>query len=497
MVAMTPPNNEKHAEIHTALQRARKAQQAWESRLPRERLQVVRRLACVLAERIKEFVDCNPRPNASPAEFIASELLPLADACRYAARVAGRALAPTNHPRRYGAWWMGRVSVQVTRHPWGTVLILAPSNYPLFLPGVQLVQAITAGNAVLVKPAPGCESILHLLQQCLQSAGAPPELVHIIESAPASGQEALRVGVDKVVLTGAVATGQAVVAHALPQLTPCAMELSGCDAVFVTDKADLVRVARCVAYALQLNGGATCIAPRRLFVTPLQLEPLCQLLSEQLSAANPQHWIVPPPIQARIHQAASAAIRAGAQIAIGQLPELAKPQNDPRMSPLVLRNVKPHMAIAQADLFGPVLSILTVADMPAALEADRVCPYALGAAVFGPTSIAEHWGAQIQAGCVVINDAIVPTADPRVPFGGWKHSGWGVTRGWDGLLEMTRLQVRCTRHGNWLPHLNAQQAGDVQTMTGLMQCLHAGSWKLRWQGIKRLVGSASRSRTAQ
>jgi hypothetical protein len=166
---------------------------------------------------------------------------------------------------------------------------------------------------------------------------------------------------------------------------------------------------------------------------------------------------------------------------------------EPAMTPCVLRNVTPQMAIAQDDFFGPVLSLISVPDMQAALAADRLCPYALGASVFGPSNVAEHWSQQIQAGCVVINDLIVPTADPRVTFGGWGQSGWGVTRGWDGLLEMTRPQTLCTRYGGWLPHLNRHQSGNAQLMSGLLQWFHGGSLAIRLGAIKNILGALRRT----
>src|SRR5690606_29010790 len=143
-------------------------------------------------------------------------------------------------------------------------------------------QALAAGNAVIVKPAEGCEPLLRRFAACVFSAGVPAQLLQILDSSVAAGQAAMEAGVDKVFLTGSAATGRAVLAQLSQRLTPATMELSGCDAVFVTDRADLTRVARCLAYALRLNGGATCIAPRRVFVSPTHEERLCQLLIEQL-----------------------------------------------------------------------------------------------------------------------------------------------------------------------------------------------------------------------
>jgi acyl-CoA reductase-like NAD-dependent aldehyde dehydrogenase len=491
---MNLPSSETTSSVRSAIERASQAQRTWSDQLPRERLRAVATVAREIAARQVQLVAANPRPNATPAEFIASELLPLADACRYTSRVGKRALAPTTHAMRNGAWWMGRIGVRVLRQPWGTVLILAPSNYPLFLPGVQIIQALAAGNAVLVKPAPGCTAVLHEFSKCLEAAGIPGDLVQIVEAAIEAGQAAIELGVNKVFLTGSVATGRAVSQQLSKVLVPSVMELSGCDAVFVTDRADLTRVVRCLSYALQLNGGATCIAPRRVFATAQQIDQLCEQLTRELNSPEPRRFVVPISVQQKMDTAIQAALAAGARIVHGHSPSMPTGVAEaPVTGPLVLRNVTPQMALAQDDFFGPVLLLISVPDMQAALAADRLCPYALGASVFGPSNVAEHWSQQVQAGCVVINDLIVPTADPRVAFGGWAQSGWGVTRGWDGLREMTRPQTLCTRYGGWLPHLNRQQSNNAEVMSGLLQLVHGGSFVTRWRALKNIVDGIRRS----
>ncbi|MCC7336970.1 MAG: aldehyde dehydrogenase family protein [Pirellulaceae bacterium] len=466
-------------------------QHDWAQRPTRDRLRAVGRIAAQIAMHRTELLALSPRINATPAEIISSELLPLADACRYAANVGRRALAPTMHSMLRGAWWMGRIGVRVTREPWGVVLILAPSNYPLLLPGVQIIQALAAGNAVIVKPAGGCEAVMHRFAECAIAAGIPAELLQVLDSSIAAGQQAIEAGVDKVFLTGSANTGRTVLAQLSKSLTPATLELGGCDSVFVTESADLNRVARCLAYALQLNGGATCIAPRRVFVTPAQLEPLSSLLIEELRSVQPTRPVgfqFPLAVVKQLNATVQQALREGAQLAHGELPDL--PSNNPShlsIRPLVLRGVKPQMNIVRDDIFAPIVSLLTVPNMSSAIEADRDCPYHLGASVFGSRVTAERWGQQIRAGCVVINDVVVPSADPRVSFGGCADSGWGSTRGWEGLLEMTRPKSICTRWGNWLPHLNRANAENTAVMSALLTLRHSPNWRNKFASIKTLI----------
>jgi len=374
-------------------------------------------------------------------------------------------LAPYSHQTLLGSWWMGRIGVSVRPEPWGLVLILAPWNYPLFLAGVQMIQAVAAGNAVLVKPSPGCERVTLLFRDCMTAAGIPKELVQVLPSDVEAGEAAIRLGVDKVVLTGSVGTGRQVLHMLADELTPSTMELSGCDAVFILPQADLKRAAKSIAFALKMNGGATCIAPRRIFVTAANKAALCDLLNEELNAAA--QIVLRPQILAQARELISAAVAGGARLLTESHPDRIE-----NFSPTVLVDVQPKMRVAQADVFAPLASVIQVADMTEAVRIDANCPYHLGASVFGPEPHASYWAEQIQAGCVTLNDTLIPTADPRVSFGGRGHSGWGVTRGPEGLLEMTRLKVICERRGHWMPHFDRKVAGNQSVLTHLLKFFH-------------------------
>jgi acyl-CoA reductase-like NAD-dependent aldehyde dehydrogenase len=468
--------------VESLLESADVAQQVWAAELVQHRVAKIATLSGMLATRYQEFLDAIVRPGATDAEKLASEILPLADACRFTCAIARRTLAARTQAAWGGSWWLGRVAVQTMHDPWGTILILAPSNYPLFLPGVQLIQALVAGNAVVVKPAPGHSAVLQLLKSCLQEAGVPADLFQILDPEIEYGVAAIRSGVDKVILTGSLATGKSVLKELADSLTPATMELSGCDAVFVLPQADVGRAAKAVCYGLQLNSGRTCIAPRRIFVTPDNRGEFEQALNKELAesqAATRLH----PQVFSFVQRVVQEALSSGATVLSGQLPATAE-QPCP---PLVLTNVKPSMKIARSDLFAPIASILPVDSVDAALAADKACPYSLGASVFGPDNYARYVCGQLSAGCVTVNDIIAPTADPRVSFGGRDQSGWGVTRGAEGLLSMTRPKVICVRRGKWLPHLDRKLSQDSQALAFMLQVFHAPKWVTRWQALKSMV----------
>lgn len=115
--------------------------------------------------------------------------------------------------------------------------------------------------------------------------------------------------------------------------------------------------------------------------------------------------------------------------------------------------------------------------------------YALGAAVFGDEQAAKAFAARLLVGVVVINDVIVPTADPRLPFGGRGRSGFGATRGAEGLLAMTVQKAISVRKGKWLPHLERPSKDDGMLFAGFVRFLHAGSWSSRIAGMKQMTAA--------
>jgi acyl-CoA reductase-like NAD-dependent aldehyde dehydrogenase len=356
------------------------------------------------------------------------------------------------------------------------VLIIGPANYPLFLPGVQVLQALAAGNAVLWKPAPGGMAAAEALREILVGCGLDPALLQLLEESPEAAEDAIAAGVDKVFLTGSAATGTAVLHQLALRLTPAVMELSGCDAVFVLPGADLERTVDALTFGLRLNGSATCMAPRRLFLVGGHPGLLPALL-DRLKDLPP----IPLPGRIRMHLAdlledarrlGGAVLDEGSAVLIGQ--------------------ATPEMQIARSDIFAPVLCIFDVPDMEAAIAAHAPCPYALTAAIFGPENEAQALASQLPVGIVLINDLIVAAADPRVSFGGRKSSGFGVSRGREGLLEMTTLKTILTQRGRDRRAYQPTTADHQAFFAAYLEVAHSGGWLARWRGLRKFVRAASR-----
>ena len=459
-------------------QAARAAQRTWSRQSISRRLRTLRNIRHQLAGAATELVAATARPHPhGQAEALAGQLIPLADACRFLEKEAPRILAPQRLGARGRPFWLRGVTVSVHREPLGIVLIVGASNYPLFLPGIQALQALIAGNAVFLKPGrDGSGPAAALLRVC-HRAGLDHNLIQLLPEEPKWVAAALQAGSDKVVLTGSAASGRQVLAELAPSLTPATLELSGCDAVFVLPSADLERVADCLAFGMRFNDSATCIAPRRVFVPDSLQDELAARLQRRLAAfPGDPTGKNSRLLEERVSNLVRAAIGDGAQrLETGS------------GGPTILTHAHPSMQLLQADIFAPVLALIPVPDMPSALDADRICPYSLAAVVFGAARQAQQLAAAINAGCVVINDVIVPTADPRVPFGGRRQSGFGVTRGALGLLEMTQIKTVVRQRSRWLPHLDQPSPFDAQLLRGFLQLAHGAGLRQKVQGLRSAI----------
>ena len=459
------------------------AQRAWAEVALTERLRVVRRARQRMAGMAAAFAAAIPEDLArTPADTMVAEVLPLLAAGRFLEREAAKILAVRRLGRRGLPFWLAGVDSEVRRVALGKVLVIGPANYPLLLPGVQTWQALVAGNAVVWKPGRGGRAVAALFAQAMYEAGLPHDLLRVAEESDAAGRTEIALGADKVFFTGSSTTGKALLRDLAGTATPSVMELSGCDAVVVLPTADLERVVQALVFGMRLNGSATCMAPRRVMLAGASAGRKRTLLRKlETELATVAGVRLAEVVRAQLRTLLDGARAMGAQVH----GEMATEQQ-----PILVTEVRPEMAIAQADVFAPLLMVMAVADEAGLLAAQEVCPYALTAAVFGEERTARGLAEKITAGTVVVNDVMVPTADPRVPFGGRRGSGFGVTRGAEGLLEMTAVKVIAVRRGKSTRHYDATGVAHEGLFAGLIAMSHAGTWRARWQGLKQVVAAS-------
>jgi acyl-CoA reductase-like NAD-dependent aldehyde dehydrogenase len=256
--------------------------------------------------------------------------------------------------------------------------------------------------------------------------------------------------------------------------------------MFVLEDADLALAARAAWFGATLNCGQTCLAVRRVLVHSDQYASFLDALHPLASSAKPVRLVIE-------REAANARRLLDDALAAGARPLIESPGDCPadRFMPAVVIDARPEMAIWREASFAPVMAIMSYATLEQALQASTHCPYGLGASIFTrDLERGQQLAARLRAGAVTINEAIVPTAHPATPFGGRGQSGWGVTQGAEGLLEMTVPQVVSLCSGRFRPHYDlgaAKEESQEALARGLLEWSHGSAWRQRWRGLKQLL----------
>ncbi|MBA4190069.1 MAG: aldehyde dehydrogenase [Planctomycetaceae bacterium] len=454
---------------------ARAAQHHWSRRPVRERLQPVRTLRHLLVERTDDLIAAaNADIGRSAVEVLGTELLPSAAALRFIEQEAARVLAPQTIARRLRPTWLMGCRDAVHRRPWGVVGVIGTWNYPIYLNVGPIAQALVAGNAVLWKPSENAPRTADLTHELFLKAGFPAELLQKLPATRGGGPQLAETDVDYVVFTGSDGVGRNLAARLGERLIPSTLELSGCDAMFVLEDANLEMAAKAAWFGFTLNRGQTCIAVRRIFVHRSRSEEFVAQMRTFLANADSMTLVTP-----------------------GQVTHAERLIAD-AVAPKLLANVPADAAICCESCFAPVTAVIPFDTIDSAVSLAAQSPFGLSSSIFtADTTAAKELAARIPAGSVVINDVLAPTAHPATPFGGLGASGWGVTQGAEGLLAMTTPQVVTVRNGTFRPHFDEAVNPDpatVDIMRGLLRATHARGLREKLRGLLQMVRGVRRKK---
>jgi acyl-CoA reductase-like NAD-dependent aldehyde dehydrogenase len=378
-LAFDPANDYADRVEHTSSD----SQKAWAETPLKQRLRIVKGARHRIAANAQAFAAAiSPELSRTAADTIVAEILPLLAAAQFLEQQASdtlrvRALGRKGLPR-----WLSGIDSEIHRVPFGRILVIGPANYPLFLPGVQTLQALAAGNAVVWKPGHGGQPVAELFADAMYVAGLPRHLLRITEDSVEAAEQQLVAGADKVFFTGSLSTGRALLQQLSTTCTPSVVELSGCDAVIALPSADLSHLVKALTLGMRLNGSATCMAPRRILLlksTPERKHQFIDALLTSLSDSAPV--TLSETTRLRLKQVLSEATLLGAKVH-GSVAD--------RQRPILVSGVKPDMQLAQSDIFAPLISIIDVEDEAAILAAQRSCPFALTVSIFGEENARLH-----------------------------------------------------------------------------------------------------------
>jgi aldehyde dehydrogenase (NAD+) len=340
----------------------------------------------------------------------------------------------------------------VVCEPLGVALVVAPWNYPVQLLLLPVASAIAAGNAVVGKPselAPETSAVIaRLVPRFLD-----PEAVAIVEGDAGVAQALLAERFDHIFFTGGARVAHLVMEAAARHLTPVTLELGGkCPAIVDRDAA-LGVVARRIAYGKFVNAGQTCVAPDYVLVHQDIAEALVQRLAEEVAgfygkdaaarkASRDYGRIVSDHHVQRLVGLLEAGGYGGT--AIGGLAE-ADP-SERYIPPTILTGVSPDAAVMQEEIFGPILPVLAVDDLDAAVTFVNARPKPLSLYVFsGEGATAQRILERTSSGSACINTCIVQLAVPDLPFGGVGDSGMGAYHGRRGFETFSHRKAVLTK----------------------------------------------------
>lgn len=471
--------------FETAL--CRQAQRAWASTPLSVRLKLIQKLRHGLVgqrERLCQavFEDLGRKPE----ETLPAELFGLAAACRYLEHRAARILAPCKIPWRDRPMWLFRQSDSVQRRPRGIVGIIGTWNFPIYLNGIQILQALTAGNGVIWKPSERAPRSAAALTQWLRSVEWPDGLWHALPADRTLGPVLVEADIDHLVFTGHVETGRRLAKRLGERLISSTLELSGHDAMFVLDDADVELAAKAAWFGFTVNAGQTCIAVRRVFIAKTLYPRFLDRISQLLSGARPM-TLVSEQQKTVATELIADAVHQGARLLQA---ETSQPVDAKAMHPVILADLKPGMKFLEQDLFAPLMGVMPYDDLSEALEVNAQCPFALGGSIFtSDRRRAEQLASRLGMGQITINDVIAPAAHPATPLSGRRASGWGVTQGREGLLEMTIPQSVSIKKGRLRPHyqpVGSSRMSHPKLFEALFEWDHGQTMRQRFKGLWRM-----------
>lgn len=436
-------------DVKTAIRKAHIAQKTWGGLPVGKRVKYVRSIRDYLVAHVDEIAETMSRDNGKPrVDALATEVFPSTMAISYYCKKAKKFLKPKRlFP---GNILLANKWSKIIRVPYGVVGIISPWNYPFTIPFSEVIMALLAGNAVILKTASETQLIGKTLEACVMAANLPEGIFSYINM-PGSraGDAFLENGIDKIFFTGSVKVGKTLMSKAGESLTPVVLELGGNDPMLVCEDADLYRAAMGALWAGFSNSGQSCGGVERIYVHEKVYEPFLSILKEKVEALR-----VGPDTDYNVDMGAMTTLRQmetvtkhvedaankGAVIyAKSQSPTSGKGQFLPAM---VLTGVNHTMITMKEETFGPIVGVMKVKNMEEAIALANDSDLGLTASVWSKDHAkAEKIAEQIQSGVVTINDHLMSHGMAETPWGGFKNSGIGRTHGSLGFDEMTQPQL--------------------------------------------------------
>lgn len=426
------------------------------------RLEAVQKLMDYLVEHRDEIIDilCK-ETRKSRTDALVSEVLGVLDNFHWLIHNASKILKEKKVSTPITL--MGKKS-RIVHEPLGTVLIIAPWNYPLHIGLTSIVAAFVCGNAVVFKPSEltpmrGLFETLFSVDPFLKDSiqviyGTGVSAQHLIDQQPA-----------KVFFTGSARTGRKILRQCADKLIPVDLELGGKDQAIVFEDADLKRAVKGIVWGALTNAGQSCSSVERIYVQEKLYPSFVELAQTEIEklvinsgdSGNADIGGMTADFQLDIvHAQVKDAKSKGASVLTGGDVLL---KNELFYLPTLLTNLNDNMSIMKEETFGPLVPVLPFSSEEDVIQHSNATEFGLSASVWSAdTARANRVARQLECGAVSINNVMLTEGNPALPFGGTKNSGFGRQKGAEGLLGYTRSKSLLIDNNsskiepNWYPY---------------------------------------------
>ncbi|MBI1947688.1 MAG: coniferyl aldehyde dehydrogenase [Deltaproteobacteria bacterium] len=337
------------------------------------------------------------------------------------------------------AWYLRPSSARIVRQPKGVVGVIAPWNYPVMLSVGPMIDALAAGNRVLLKPSELTPRIAEVLAAMLRETFAADE-VAVVTGGVDVARAVSTLPLDHLVVTGSTRVGREVAMAAAPNLTPLTLELGGKSPAVVHESYSIERAAVRIGVARLFNAGQTCIAPDYAIVPHAKEQAFVDAYLRfvekgfgDLATSRDYTAIATERHRDKLEEMLRDAEAKGARVVRAD-PRGTLAKRQPRMAPALVLDPKPGMLVMEEEIFGPILPVLTVASVEEAIAHINARPRPLAAYYFDDDAArAQDFVQRTHAGGVTLNDAALHFFNDELPFGGVGPSGMGAYHGFTGF----------------------------------------------------------------
>ena len=333
----------------------------------------------------------------------------------------------------------------ITFEPLGIIGSIMPWNFPYWQALRFVAPCLMAGNTIVMKPSRVTTQCGIELEKACKETGFPDGVFQTVVGSVDTANHLIDSDVNAVTFTGSTKAGASVGKRASSLLKKCVLELGGSDPFIVLEDADIEKAANGAVKGRFINCGQSCIASKRFFVSKKIADKFIEIFVKQasrLKVGDPmtmENDIGPLVNKESLDNISSIVENAktkGAEILLGGSKIDGKGHY---YSPTILTNIKPDMRVATEETFGPVAPITVVDDENEAINLANDIEFGLGASIWTEDlKKAEKLSRQIESGIVSVNNVVI--SDPRIPFGGIKHSGFGRELSRYGMLEFVNIK---------------------------------------------------------